>query len=346
VLVAALLAGCGGCGPNPRVLVPGAPSSKHCAQSLATDSANLYWTDVCAGALMQMPIAGGASSTLVGGRNATMPSIAVDPSHLYWAEDSAESLLPDGGDSYAGASVFAAPLQGGEPVLLASGQVHPFGLTSDEARVYWANTGLEAVPVGGDGGSPEGAGIWAATLDGGKASELVSTPESPLTLALANGALYWSQGDGTIDTVSASGGSPSVFASSQIAVGAIGTNGTTLFWGTQTNFGNAIPPPVGSIAESPLASSAPADLTSTTDPVGLAVSGSSIYWITGSYCSSVEGLLFGIGSNCQTGSVMMMQADGGNPETLLGLSSAPTGLVVGGTEPIWVTADGQIQTLP
>jgi hypothetical protein len=52
--------------------------------------------------------------------------IAVDGSNVYWV---------------AGEDIMRAPLAGGAPVVVASGQTQPTGIAVDDARVYWTNFG-------------------------------------------------------------------------------------------------------------------------------------------------------------------------------------------------------------
>jgi hypothetical protein len=74
-----------------------------------------------------------------------------------------------------------------QPVVLVSGQVYPYGIAIDDARVYW-------VAKGWDGG---GAGVFAASKDGGDLRQLADA-DNPAFLSSDELALYWAnEGDGS-----------------------------------------------------------------------------------------------------------------------------------------------------
>jgi hypothetical protein len=84
--------------------------------------------------------AAAASDTLTG----TGKGLGGTQGHIYWSNQSTGTIS-------------AAPLTGGIPTTLASGQINPAGVAVDASNIYWADTGKTGFP----------GTIWKAPLAGG-----------------------------------------------------------------------------------------------------------------------------------------------------------------------------------
>jgi len=150
--------------PAPRILTTG-PSGP---TAIAVDADHLYWSTEALGALLRMPLAGGAVETIFL-QGLYSSNLAFDADRVYWAnadkralmsvakgggeaslvaEDVAGGVAVDAGFVYfigAGGTVDRAGKDGSGRVALASGLVAPTEVAVDGDRVYVIDTGLEAV---------------------------------------------------------------------------------------------------------------------------------------------------------------------------------------------------------
>src|SRR5271170_4860436 len=131
------------CGSSGQCLVTLAAGRVH-PGALAVDATHVYWLDVgeafaSTGAVLSVPIAGGAIVTLATGRQ-NPSGIAVDGTSVYWT------------DSFVPGYVMSAPLDGGAAVTLASVD-NPAGIAVSGATVYYVY-GSALVAMASDGGSP------------------------------------------------------------------------------------------------------------------------------------------------------------------------------------------------
>jgi hypothetical protein len=95
---------------------------------LVTDTDTIYWTDVEAGAILTMPIAGGAVTTLASSLGRPQ-HLAIDSSSVYTAD-------------YTGGGVYAIPIAGSGKAKLATAQ-YPTGVAADDNQnvVYFTTPG-------------------------------------------------------------------------------------------------------------------------------------------------------------------------------------------------------------
>jgi hypothetical protein len=135
----------------------------------------IYFTDLSDGAVLTVPIAGGAVTTLASGQ-ADPVRLASDGTYIYWS-------------SSLGAAIGRTRQDGtGVPSRVAVAN-QPWGLAVDATYVYWADTGtstvLRAPKDGGDGGAP----TWLANIPGP-----ANPPQPPPELVAFAGALYTTGG--------------------------------------------------------------------------------------------------------------------------------------------------------
>src|SRR5580658_8115770 len=112
------------------------------AFAIAVDTTSVYWTEALdGGAIVKMPVAGGAPTTLASGQKDPY-GIAVDATNVYWV-------------NHAGGTVVMVPIAGGSPTTVASAQGAPWGIAVDATNIYWTNqTGGSVVSVPIAGGTP------------------------------------------------------------------------------------------------------------------------------------------------------------------------------------------------
>ncbi len=119
----------GGGGPV-ETIVPGPPPNGNTTYGgyIAVSTTAVYWTaggaTATSGAVMSVPLDGGAPTQFVGGQNG-IADIAVDDDTVFW--------------SNSGGTIMAARFDGGAPVTLAEGQEGPQNIALDSTSVYWAN---------------------------------------------------------------------------------------------------------------------------------------------------------------------------------------------------------------
>jgi len=118
----------------------GPPLAPYAPVGVVADATHVYWTErghgyaiPPDGALMKMPLAGGASEVLVAGLHGP-GDLALDGDTLYWANT-------DG-------RIMKAGVAGGPPTVLADGQIDPLNVTVDATAVYWTNRGGVGAPEG------------------------------------------------------------------------------------------------------------------------------------------------------------------------------------------------------
>jgi hypothetical protein len=116
------------------------PLAVYAPVGVAADSTHVYWTErghgtaiPPDGAVMKMPLTGGAPEVLVAGLHGP-GDLALDGDTLYWANT-------DG-------RIMKVSIAGGPPTLLATGQVDPLNVTVDATAVYWTNRGGVGAPQG------------------------------------------------------------------------------------------------------------------------------------------------------------------------------------------------------
>lgn len=206
----------GGAGTVMKVLLGGgAPTTLASGQTIPTgiavDATNVYWANNSdPSAVMKMPLGGGAITGYASGQQSSIWNIAVDATSVYMVgHGSIVTKVPlAGGDpitlapyEFSKASginnvtvdathvywttddaVMKVPVDGGAPIVLASGQHIPGGIAVDTANVYWTN-GWSV----GD--------VMKIPLDGGTPTSLASGQIAPGKIAVDATSVYWTTND-------------------------------------------------------------------------------------------------------------------------------------------------------
>jgi hypothetical protein len=215
------------------------------------------------------PLDGGVSSTIVSEPVGNW-TFTIDARNVYW---SLLGTLSDGGDLVDGTGeIFFAPLDGGIPEVLVSGQNQPEGIAVDAHNVYWANAGTF------DGGFADGA-IMKAQLDGGGVTVLAGPRRDPVLVTIDSANLYWCEqfvgstdaAGGAIVRVGLDGGAPVVLASypTLFNVDGIATDASNVYW---TVYGD------GTVMSAPLDGGFTTTIFVGQHPGAVAVDATSVYW--------------------------------------------------------------------
>jgi hypothetical protein len=173
---------------------------------VAVDSQNVYWVTL-AGAY-RAPLAGapGAGTLLAPAIEAL--GIAVDGSYVYFS------------DYYKG-TVQSVPLSGGVVTDMATNQARPYMLAVDADYLYWTELGTLS-------GDPDGAILKRAKSDG-KQTILARAQSAPSGIAVDNGTVYFTTGDGNVMKIPP-GGLPLVLATGQNSPTRIAVDQTSVYW--------------------------------------------------------------------------------------------------------------------
>jgi hypothetical protein len=191
---------------------------------IGIDEASIYWSQPFAGNVQGVPIGGGPVTTVattpsdpwdlavarsyvvysastgvgrapkLGGQQWILTydqgqgALAVDATSVYFSANKA--MIPMGLGMEPGVTLEAAAIEGSTPVVLASLQNQPGGLTSDGTYLYWTNADgtIDAVPV-----------------TGGDPLQLAAGQTSPGNIANDCLNLYWTKGGTSTDGTSATG---------------------------------------------------------------------------------------------------------------------------------------------
>jgi virginiamycin B lyase len=219
--------------------------------------ARIYWGNVGTGAIGRAELDGtGADQGFITGAGSPA-GMAVNYTHIYWVSN------------HDNGTIGRANLDGtGADPNFITGAGNPAGLAVDGAHIYWAN-------------NVSGGSIGRANLDGSSVNSFFVTGASFPTGVAADGAhLYWANysprgiGRANLDGSAASAGFIPVSTTSQL--GGVTVNATHIFW---ADLGGT----VGSMAPIGRANldgtgADPNFITGATNPNGLAVDGSYLYW--------------------------------------------------------------------
>jgi hypothetical protein len=194
--------------------------------------------------------------------------LAVDSTNVYWTAAGTENR------------VYSAPLGGGTPQQLATGQGDPREIVLDNGVLYWGNFGI---------GSGNTASVAHYSLPGGPAAQLVQNrPRGVWGVAVDSTHVYWAnQTAGTIsrDTIGTSTGAVELASLNQTPWDLVVDN-THVYW---TNYdGSSVRRvPKGGGSQDTLASSLGR-------PLGLAKDGNTLFWADSGQDQIVQFALMGM----------------------------------------------------
>jgi len=249
-------------------------SGQNQPMGIAVDATSVYWATID-GAVVKVPTAGGALTTLAtGANNPNVTAIAVDERSVYWTTLAAlECALPPGIGLFCGGAVMRVPKGGGSSTVLATGQTGPHALAIDATNVYWATLAcpsdggaclgaVNQAPKGGlsDGGAPTALAWGQPVAVAVDAMHVYFADEGPAV----NGAA-----SGVIKSVAIGGGDVTVLASAQSHPSAIAVDAGNVYWVNQS----------GTVLSVPKSGGSPTTLASgQLIPLAVAVDGTSLYW--------------------------------------------------------------------
>ena len=154
------------------------------ADSVAVDSAHLYWTNYITGAIWRASLDDGSvDANFITGGNQPL-GVAVDAGHIYWANSLGNTI---GRANLDGTGVNQSFITATEPI----------GMAVDGGHIYWANH--------------QGNAIARANLDGtGVNQSFIAGASNPYAVAVDAGHVYWVNRDsGFIGRANLEGGSSS-----------------------------------------------------------------------------------------------------------------------------------------
>jgi len=155
------------------------------------------------GAIVRVPLAGGAPVTLAAQQNEPV-GLAVDATYVYWIND---------GDG----SVARTSIAGGPVTTLLTGEGYPESLTLGGSTLYWRNNS------GGD--------IRSISVDGGIARTVLPGQLQLDGLAADATTLYLSSRLGLVESMPLAGGALStLFAQIDFGLGELVVDATSVYW--------------------------------------------------------------------------------------------------------------------
>jgi Abnormal spindle-like microcephaly-assoc'd, ASPM-SPD-2-Hydin len=133
--------------------------------------------------------------------------IAVDASHIYWADTS-------------GGTINEANLDGSNPHPLVTGQNQPAGIAVDASHIYWTNQDNGGIGTIGESG-----------LDGSSPHAIVTGLPVPGGIAVDASHIYWTEVTrGTIGEANLDGGNPHTIVSGENRPFGVTVDGSHLYW--------------------------------------------------------------------------------------------------------------------
>jgi hypothetical protein len=268
--------------------------------------------------VMSVPIGGGAPVTLASIDGTNIGSIAIDAAHVYWTVEDLDV-----------GTVMRAPLGGGAAETIATNQNAPLGVAVDATSVYWTNYGL------GNSNAPSQNTVMRAPLDGGAATT-IAMGGNPYGLAVDGANVFYTVPGGQVMSAPLDGGAASVLTASPEPT-AIAVDATNVYWLDRKAGEVRSMPKVGgavvTLATFPPRATGSSDVT----PNQLAVGSAAIYWVVPLAAS---------GASCSAGTVMSAPLDGG-ASTIAPAQANPQGIAINASDVYWTNYDeGDVRKLP
>ena len=138
--------------------------------AMVVDASTVRWTSLNDAGIHQVPIGGGATTTLVEDTEVGANySLAIGAQSIYWTRTRNNDPATSG--------VVRAPLAGGDPTLIVADQQRPYSLAVDAEALYWTDR---------DAGM-----VLKAPLAGGAPEPLAEAQMDPFSIALQGDYVYW-----------------------------------------------------------------------------------------------------------------------------------------------------------
>lgn len=288
-------ANCGACGHScagdacaagmcvPKTLAVG----QNDPSDLAVDGLDLFWSNHGANQIVKVAKVGGTATVFASSQPSPV-GIALDDTHVYWAQNATPG------------AVVRAPKSGGSPQVIAASQYYAYRLVLSGANVYFVGDStsgfLRSVPkVGGtvtdlqSASSPKGLAFdgtklfWTAWNEIRKADPIALAPPTKLTttesfpsaIAIDDSDVYWADMYASkVRKAPKTGGVPTTLASlsSGGQRGAIALDATYVYF---------IDPKSNTIRKVAKSGGSPTTIATASDPRGLTLDGTYLYWSNG-----------------------------------------------------------------
>jgi hypothetical protein len=160
------------------------------SNDVATMGSRLFWTDSAAGTLQHADYSNNAMGAAVSNQNGPC-LLALDATNVYWADVMLNGADGGGSPSFSIAATPQANPGAVTPVVSMSGTLQDMG--TDGTNLYF----IDNAPGGPDGQ------LEYAPVGGGSAPRVLKPDQTALGLTVGGGAVYWLNGDDTIDGIAA-----------------------------------------------------------------------------------------------------------------------------------------------
>ncbi|WP_437313220.1 DUF5050 domain-containing protein [Sorangium sp. So ce385] len=200
---------------------------------------------------------------------------------------------------------------GSEPIVLASGQDHPYGIVAEGDFLYWTNYGeAPSFDVGGElpaGHREDRGAVMAMRKDGTSLVTLAPHQHQPNGIAATSTHVFWTsyglRGGGAVWKVERGGGEPTRLAAGLRTVGAIAVAGRHAVFVSFFDFMD------DDVMRVPIEGGEVTTLASRQNPAGIALFGAEVYW-----------------TNFVGGQVMRVPVQGGQPQEVTRPEAARRGM--------------------
>jgi hypothetical protein len=282
-------------------------------------------------------------------------ALVLDGTNVYWTSAGAQNR------------VFSAPLGGGSPQQLATGQGDPREIALDNGVLYWANFGIgsgntasiahyslpngpasqlvSSLPTGAWGIAVDGTHVYWANQTAGTisrdtigtatgAQELASALQTPWDVVIDNTHVYWTDYDGSdVRRVPKGGGTQQVLANGLGRPLGLTRDGGNLFW-ADSGQDKLVQFAVAGMTQLVLAD-VQTSPSAVAEPTYVATDGTHLYWTN-----------FAGGASA-AGSVARVPVGGGNVTIMADGQTEPYHIAVDGTHVYWTTlAGGTVMRVP